>query len=142
MYRFLTANSKQKKQPEAKKEAKKETGKPETVTLPSGLKYTEAKVGSGAVAKKGRKVEMRYIGKLTNSAGKVFDKNTSGKPFRFTLGRGEVIKGWDEGIEGMRIGGERELVIPPQLAYGAKGAPPAIPKNATLHFEVKLVDIK
>lgn len=78
---------------------------------------------------------MRYIGKLTN--GKVFDSNTKGKPFSFKLGRGEVIKGWDEGVTGMKIGEERRLTCPPQLAYGSRGAPPDIPKNATLVFDIK-----
>ena len=78
---------------------------------------------------------MRYIGKLTN--GKVFDKNVTGQPFSFKLGQGEVIKGWDIGVQGMAIGGERKLTVPPELAYGAKGAPPDIPKNATLEFEVR-----
>jgi FK506-binding nuclear protein len=77
---------------------------------------------------------MRYIGKLTN--GKVFDKNVSGKPFNFRLGAGEVIKGWDQGIVGMKLGGERKLTIPAPLAYGKRGAPPQIPGNATLVFEV------
>jgi FK506-binding nuclear protein len=83
---------------------------------------------------------MRYIGKLTN--GKVFDKNVTGSPFNFQLGSGSVIKGWDIGIAGMAVGGERRLIIPPALAYGAKGFPPEIPKNATLEFEVKLLFIK
>jgi FK506-binding nuclear protein len=83
---------------------------------------------------------MRYIGKLTN--GKVFDKNVSGKPFSFLLGRGEVIKGWDLGIAGMKAGGERKLTIPAPLAYGKRGAPPDIPKNATLVFDVKLLSMK
>lgn len=83
---------------------------------------------------------MRYIGKLTT--GKVFDSNTKGKPFTFKLGRGEVIKAWEEGVVGMKIGEERRLTAPPSLAYGASGAPPDIPKNATLVFDIKLVDLK
>lgn len=83
---------------------------------------------------------MRYIGKLTN--GKVFDSNTKGKPFAFKLGKGEVIKAWDEGVVGMKVGEERRLTCPPNLAYGASGAPPDIPRNATLVFDIKLVDLK
>ncbi|CAO1618058.1 unnamed protein product [Sympodiomycopsis kandeliae] len=104
--------------------------------LPSGLIIEVKKQGDGPAAKKGSKVGMRYIGKLTN--GKVFDSNTKGKPFSFKLGRGEVIKGWDEGVAGMKIGEERRLTCPPQLAYGSRGAPPDIPRNATLVFDVKL----
>ena len=100
----------------------------------------EQKVGEGEQAKSGKKVGMRYIGKLTS--GKVFDKNTSGKPFFFNLGRGEVIKGWDIGVSGMKVGGERKLTIPAPLAYGKRGAPPDIPRNATLVFDVKLVALK
>ncbi|WVR00378.1 hypothetical protein IAU59_007521 [Kwoniella sp. CBS 9459] len=107
-------------------------------TLPSGLVIEDIKMGEGPGAKAGRRLSMRYIGKLTN--GKQFDANTSGKPFSFVLGRGEVIKGWDEGLVGMAIGGERKLSIPPQLAYGNQKIP-GIPKGSTLNFEVKLVSI-
>ena len=82
---------------------------------------------------------MRYIGKLKN--GKVFDKNTSGKPFTFKLGQGEVIKGWDIGVAGMAVGGERRIVIPAPYAYG-KQALPGIPANSELTFDVKLVSMK
>ncbi|KAG0097578.1 peptidylprolyl isomerase fpr4 [Podila epicladia] len=109
-------------------------------TLPNGLTIEDVKAGEGARAKSGKKIGMRYIGRLAN--GKVFDKNTGGKPFSFSLGRGEVIKGWDLGIQGMQLGGERRLTIPPALAYGARGAPPDIPPNSTLVFEVKLVSLK
>jgi len=107
--------------------------------LPSGLKIQDAKVGGGPEAKKGMKVSMRYIGKL--SSGKVFDSNTKGKPFTFRLGAGEVIKGWDEGVAGMKAGGERLLIVPPSLGYG-KRKMDDIPANSTLTFEVKLVDMK
>ncbi|WVF73210.1 hypothetical protein IAT40_008029 [Kwoniella sp. CBS 6097] len=107
-------------------------------TLPSGLVIEDVKMGDGPVAKGGKRLGMRYIGKLTN--GKQFDANTSGKPFSFVLGRGEVIKGWDEGLAGMAVGGERKLSIPPQLAYGNQKIP-GIPKGSTLNFEVKLVSI-
>ena len=85
-------------------------------------------------------MSVRYIGKLTN--GKVFDSNTKGSPFVFRVGGGEVIKGWDVGVSGMNVGGTLKLTIPPALAYGAKGAPPDIPKNAVLEFEVKLLEVK
>ncbi|MBW0517723.1 hypothetical protein O181_057438 [Austropuccinia psidii MF-1] len=129
------------KQPEAAKASP--AGKPpppSSITLPSGLKIVDTKQGQGADAKPGQSVAMRYIGKLTN--GKVFDSNTKGKPFTFRLGKGEVIKGWDEGIKGMKIGGERKLTIPANLAYGKNGSPPDIPPNATLNFDVKLLAIK
>ena len=85
-------------------------------------------------------VSVRYIGKLMN--GKVFDSNTKGSPFQFKLGKGEVIKGWDQGVQNMKVGGTRKLTIPAALAYGAKGAPPDIPRNATLQFDVKLLAVK
>ncbi|KAF5393240.1 hypothetical protein D9757_000685 [Collybiopsis confluens] len=119
------------------KKSKKETTVKE---LPSGLKIAEAKIGSGPVAKKGQTIGMRYIGKLAN--GKLFDSNTKGKPFTFRLAAGEVIKGWDEGIAGMQVGGERILTVPPALGYGKRGSPPDIPGNATLTFEVKCLSIK
>ncbi|KAF8638029.1 hypothetical protein AX16_010661 [Volvariella volvacea WC 439] len=106
--------------------------------LPGGLKITDHKVGTGPAAKKGNTISVRYIGKLPN--GKVFDSNTKGKPFRFKLGKNEVIKGWDEGIVGMQVGGERVLVIPPSLGYGDR-ATGNIPPRSTLRFEVKLLEI-
>ncbi|KAK4705646.1 FK506-binding nuclear protein, partial [Phenoliferia sp. Uapishka_3] len=109
--------------------AKKEGPKP--VTLAGGLIILDSKKGDGAVAKSGKKVGMRYIGKLDN--GKIFDSNTKGSPLVFTLGRGEVIKGWDLGVAGMAVGGERKLTIPAAMAYGKKGTQ-GIPGNATLHF--------
>jgi len=121
----------------AEADGEKKTG--DKKTLPSGVIIQDPKVGTGPAAKKGNTVRMRYIGKLTN--GKEFDKNTSGKPFTFHLGRGEVIKGWDEGIVGMQVGGERILTIPPNLGYG-KRAQDGIPANSTLVFEVKLLEIK
>ncbi|KAF9263262.1 hypothetical protein L218DRAFT_959278 [Marasmius fiardii PR-910] len=107
--------------------------------LPGGLKIKDAKIGNGQGAKKGQKIEMRYIGKLAN--GKVFDSNTKGTPFKFVLGAGEVIKGWDQGLIGIKVGGERVLTIPPALGYGKRGSAP-IPPNATLTFEVKCIGIK
>ncbi|KAK6340560.1 peptidylprolyl isomerase fpr4 [Orbilia brochopaga] len=114
------------------------SSQPKTRTV-DGVKIEDHKLGSGPEAKKGNKVSMRYIGKLTN--GKVFDSNKKGKPFTFTLGKAEVIKGWDIGVAGMKVGGERKLTIPANLAYGNSGMP-GIPKNSTLIFEVKLLEIK
>ncbi|AAW42924.1 hypothetical protein CNBD3620 [Cryptococcus deneoformans B-3501A] len=117
---------------------KKEAKAPQKKTLPSGLIIEDIKIGDGPVAKTGKRLGMRYIGKLTN--GKQFDANTSGKPFSFVLGKGEVIRGWDEGLAGMAVGGERRLTIPAALAYGNQKIP-GIPKNSTLKFDVKLVSI-
>ncbi|KAF7118357.1 hypothetical protein CNMCM5793_007871 [Aspergillus hiratsukae] len=104
-----------------------------------GVKIDDKKLGKGPAAKAGNTVAMRYIGKLED--GKVFDANKKGKPFTFKLGKGEVIKGWDIGIAGMAVGGERRITIPPQLAYGKK-ALPGIPANSKLIFDVKLLEIK
>lgn len=106
------------------------------VTLSGGLKYEVVKSGSGQKAVKGRNVQVRYDGRLATT-GKRFDKGT----IRFKLGAGEVIKGWDLGVEGMVIGEKRKLLIPPALGYGRSGAPPDIPPNATLAFEVELLRI-
>lgn len=112
------------------------TGAP--VTTASGLQYWNIKLGTGALAIPGKKVKVDYTGWLTN--GKKFDSSVgTGQPFEFTLGNGEVIKGWDEGIQGMKVGGKRQLRIPPQLAYGEPGHPPVIPPNSTLIFDVQLV---
>jgi FKBP-type peptidyl-prolyl cis-trans isomerase len=117
----------------------KVTGEP-TKTA-SGLEYWDIKVGTGAVASAGMKVKVDYTGWLTD--GKKFDSSVgTGRPFDFLLGGGQVIKGWDEGVAGMKVGGKRQLRIPPDLAYGAKGYPGAIPPNATLIFDVQLVDAK
>jgi FK506-binding nuclear protein len=104
-----------------------------------GVKVDDKKIGSGPAAKKGDRVGMRYIGKLTD--GKVFDANKKGKPFSFKLGAGEVIQGWDIGIAGMQVGGERRLTVPANLAYGSKSLP-GIPANSTLVFDVKMLEIK
>ncbi|KFY32810.1 hypothetical protein V495_08715 [Pseudogymnoascus sp. VKM F-4514 (FW-929)] len=104
-----------------------------------GVKVDDKKIGSGPAAKKGDRVGMRYIGKLTD--GKVFDANKKGKPFSFKLGAGEVIQGWDFGIAGMQVGGERRLTVPANLAYGSKSLP-GIPANSTLVFDVKMLEIK
>ena len=101
----------------------------------SGLTYWDIKQGTGPVAEKGQKVKVDYTGWLTN--GQKFDSSVgTGKPFEFKLGAGEVIKGWDEGVAGMKVGGKRQLKIPPDLAYGANGYPPVIQANYTLIFDV------
>jgi len=131
----------------AAKEAAKPAAAPEAAkkapskkqTLANGLVIEDNKTGTGAAAKSGQRVQMRYIGRLSN--GKIFDQNTKGAPFSFKLGKGEVIKGWDVGIAGMQVGGERKLIIPASLAYG-KQAISGIPPNSTLTFEVKLLAIK
>jgi len=110
------------------------------VTTPSGLKYEDLNVGTGAEAKTGQTVSVHYTGWLTD--GKKFDSSVDRKqPFEFPLGMGRVIKGWDEGVQGMKIGGKRKLTIPPGLGYGARGAGGAIPPNATLIFDVELLGI-
>ncbi|MGH9195265.1 MAG: FKBP-type peptidyl-prolyl cis-trans isomerase [Acidimicrobiia bacterium] len=111
------------------------------VTTPSGLKYVDLRVGKGAMAEKGRQVRVLYTGWLSD--GKEFDsRKDRAKPFAFDLGQGAVIKGWDEGVIGMRIGGKRRLVVPGKLAYGPQGYPRAkIPPNAELTFDVELVGV-
>ena len=112
----------------------------EETTTDSGLKYREIECGTGEEAAKGDTVEVHYVGTLEN--GKKFDSSRDrGETFSFSLGGGQVIAGWDEGLVGMKIGGIRELTIPPDLAYGAAGAPPTIPPNSTLIFEVELIGI-
>jgi FKBP-type peptidyl-prolyl cis-trans isomerase FkpA len=111
------------------------------VTTASGLKYTDVTVGSGAEATSGKMVDVHYTGWLLD--GKKFDSSKDrGQPFNFKLGGGQVIKGWDEGVAGMKVGGTRTLMIPPELGYGARGAPGAIPPNATLKFEVELLGVR
>jgi len=115
------------------------------VTLPDGLKYTDGKVGDGEEAKKGYILSMNYTGWLykNGTKGAQFDSSSkTGKPFTFKLGAGQVIKGWDEGIAGMKAGGKRTLIIPPNLAYGAAGAGGVIPPNATLIFDVELISAR
>jgi FKBP-type peptidyl-prolyl cis-trans isomerase len=108
----------------------------------SGLMIEEVKTGEGALATKGKMVSVHYTGTLTN--GTKFDSSLDrGQPIEFLLGAGQVIKGWDQGIEGMKVGGKRKLTIPPELGYGARGTPGGpIPPNATLVFDVELVAVK
>ncbi len=109
----------------------------------TGLKSVDTKPGSGDVAVNGASVTVHYTGWLwaNGQRQKQFDSSRGGAPFTFKLGAGEVIEGWDEGINGMRVGGVRELIIPPDRGYGAQGAPPDIPPNATLCFEVELLNV-
>lgn len=112
----------------------------EEVTTESGLQYMDEECGSGDEATRGSLVSVHYTGTLED--GEKFDSSLDrGEPFQFRLGEGQVIAGWDEGIAGMRVGGRRTLTIPPELGYGESGAPPAIPPNATLIFEVELLEV-
>jgi FKBP-type peptidyl-prolyl cis-trans isomerase len=116
-----------------------------TIETPSGLKYTDTKIGDGAVAANGLFVEVHYTGWLYKNGTKGAQFDTSrdrGKPIAFKLGSHQVIPGWEEGIAGIKVGGTRTLIIPPELAYGSKGAGGVIPANATLLFEVELVSVR
>ena len=105
-----------------------------------GLQIEDIKLGHGATAMAGRRVTVHYVGTLTD--GKKFDSSRDrDEGFDFTLGAGEVIRGWDQGVAGMKVGGMRKLTIPPDLAYGADGVPSVIPPNATLVFEVELLAV-
>lgn len=111
------------------------------ITTQSGLKYIDQVVGTGAQPKVGQTAVVHYTGWLLD--GKKFDSSKDrGQPFTFRVGRGEVIKGWDEGVASMKVGGKRTLIVPPDLGYGARGAGGLIPANATLKFEVELLDVK
>jgi len=115
--------------------------KEQTVTTPSGLKYIDEVIGTGPSPEKGKQVSVHYTGMLED--GKKFDSSRDkNSPLTFTIGIGQVIKGWDEGIMSMKVGGKRKLTIPPDLGYGQRGAPPAIPPGATLIFEVELLNVK
>ena len=114
-------------------------------TTPSGLQYIDIVVGDGAEASAGQHVSVHYTGWIYEDGeqGPKFDSSRDrNEPFDFPLGAGMVIKGWDEGVQGMRIGGQRTLVIPPELGYGARGAGGVIPANATLKFDVELLDLE
>jgi len=116
-----------------------------STTTASGLQIEELVAGSGNAATAGQKVSVHYTGWLSQNGNKgtKFDSSLDrGEPFVFPLGKGHVIRGWDEGVAGMKVGGKRKLTIPPQLGYGARGAGGVIPPNATLVFEVELLDVK
>jgi FKBP-type peptidyl-prolyl cis-trans isomerase len=117
----------------------------QVIEMPNGLKYTDTKTGDGATATPGNKVSVHYTGWLYNNGAKgtKFDSSVDrGQPFQFTLGARQVIAGWDEGVAGMRVGGKRTLIIPPELGYGARGAGGVIPPNATLMFDVELLGVQ
>lgn len=114
----------------------------EVITTPSGLQYQEIEVGSGAKPKAGQDVVVHYTGWLESNNEKFDSSVDRGQPFTFTLGQGMVIKGWDEGLASMNIGGKRRLIIPASLGYGARGAGGVIPPNATLVFDVELLDVQ
>jgi FKBP-type peptidyl-prolyl cis-trans isomerase FkpA len=117
----------------------------QVIEMPDGLKYTDNKVGDGATATSGTKVSVHYTGWLwkDGAKGAKFDSSLDrGQPFEFTLGAHQVIAGWDEGVAGMKVGGERTLIIPPELGYGARGAGGVIPPNATLIFDVQLLKVQ
>ena len=122
------------------KETKKGNSVDEYTVTVSGLKYKDIKVGNGAIPKNGQTVIAHYVGTLEN--GTKFDSSRDrGNPFSFVLGMGKVIKGWDEGLSTMKVGGIRQLIIPPDLGYGSRSAG-AIPPNSTLIFEIELIDVK
>jgi len=110
------------------------------ITTNSGLKYVDLKEGTGERAREGDSVEVHYTGWLKD--GFKFDSSVGKDPLPVTIGKSRVIKGWTEGLQGMRVGGKRKLIIPPELGYGKRGYPPAIPPDAELTFELELVRIK
>ena len=117
----------------------------QVIEMPDGLKYTDTKLGDGATATAGNKVSVHYTGWLSKDGAKgaKFDSSVDrGQPFDFTLGAHQVIAGWDEGVAGMKVGGQRTLTIPPELGYGARGAGGVIPPNATLIFDVELLKVQ
>ena len=119
-------------------------GQDKMTTTKSGLKYMDQKVGSGDVAMKGNTVSVHYTGWFYTEGkrGAKFDSSLDrNMPFEFKLGARQVIPGWDEGVEGMKVGGKRELIIPPDLGYGPRGMPGIIPQNSTLNFEVELLKV-
>jgi FKBP-type peptidyl-prolyl cis-trans isomerase len=118
-----------------------EPAKPAEAPSNEKLEIKDLVVGKGAEAKAGDTVSVHYVGTLTD--GKEFDASKKhGKPFDFELGAGRVIKGWDQGVAGMKVGGKRKLTVPPSLGYGARGFPPVIPPSSTLVFEVELLEVK
>jgi peptidylprolyl isomerase len=124
---------------------KEKKGESKMEKTASGLQYEDVVVGTGAAPKPGQVCVMHYTGWLweNGAKGAKFDSSVDrGKPFKFPLGQGRVIKGWDEGVATMKVGGKRNLLIPPQLGYGMKGAGGVIPPNATLFFEVELLGVE
>ena len=128
--------------PAEPKEEKADVEEAKWTTTDSGLKYQDLVVGTGPSPKPGARVFVHYVGKLKDGTKFDASKDHGTEPFDFTIGMGEVIKGWDEGVMTMKVGGKRNLVIPADLGYGAGGSPPVIPPNAELHFMVELVDVK
>jgi FKBP-type peptidyl-prolyl cis-trans isomerase FkpA len=128
--------------PKAEAPAAPSAGTGREIATPSGLKYEDMVVGNGTIAEDGMRVTVNYTGWLTN--GTKFDSSLDPghQPLTLVLGARQVIRGWDEGLKGMRVGGKRKLTIPPDLAYGAQGAGDVIPPNSTLIFEVELLDAK
>jgi FKBP-type peptidyl-prolyl cis-trans isomerase len=117
------------------------TAKGEYKTTPAGVKYTTVKEGTGAVVRAGQKVTVHYTGTLED--GRKFDSSRDrDKPATFSIGTGDVITGWDEAVPGMKIGEQRKLIVPPNAGYGAQGRPPQIPPNATLNFDIELIDVQ
>jgi len=134
------AASQEGKAMEPHKDAAAKDATAKEVVTPTGLKYVDLKIGTGAEAKAGNVVEVHYTGWLTD--GTKFDSSRDrNEPLRFKLGVGQVIKGWDEGVAGMKVGGKRKLTIPPELGYGKQGAGGVIPPGATLVFEVELLGV-
>ncbi|KAL2751744.1 hypothetical protein V1477_000054 [Vespula maculifrons] len=122
-----------------KKKLKEQNVQTKEIKKIKTIKIKDIKLGTGAVAKSGKLVSVYYVGRLKN--GKKFDEKKQGNGFKFKLGKGQVIKGWDLGIVGMKVGGKRQITIPPSMAYGAKGFPPLIPGNSTLDFDIELRNV-
>jgi peptidylprolyl isomerase len=118
-------------------------GQAKMQTTKSGLKYSDLTVGTGDTAMKGNRVQVHYTGWLyvNGKRGTQFDSSVGKQPFDFKLGNHDVIAGWDEGVEGMKVGGKRELIIPPDIAYGNRAVGGVIPANSTLDFEVELLKV-
>ena len=125
-----------------------ESSSPTSPSTPRGeFSQTDLRVGTGSDAVPGRRLSVQYTGWLYDPArpenkGSQFDTSVGRAPFAFTLGAGQVIRGWDQGVPGMKVGGQRRLVLPPELGYGSAGSPPVIPPNATLVFDIELLDVQ